>query len=183
MRTNREANADIASELAKIGIVAIESEDADGFLDGIAIRRGELHYQPECRPSNLLHEAGHLACIPPMFRQHADGDLDELAVTMCRYAAERFESGGNPDDPLIKAILQCSDSEATAWAWAFGVHVGLEPDRIIDSEDYQGEGDEVRLQVSNGMHFGVNGLRAAGFMRSIKQYPVLDKWTQDAGEE
>lgn len=174
----------VAEALGQIGIEVRIDEKAEGFLEAVDIRKGVLFCKPEASASNILHEAGHLACLPPMFRSRANGDLDNLAAEMCDYADNFIGNGGNPEAPIIRAIMQCSDPEATAWAWAFGHELGLTDDQIIDDDDYQGDGVHVRLQVSTGMYVGVNGLRAAGMISSTKNWPKLDKWLQDAeGDE
>ena len=181
--TPRERTAYVARRLAEIGIETREKEDAQGFLDAVYIENGVILYRPEATASNILHEAGHLACIPAQFRSKATGDLDNIAREMCDYVGRHLEGGGDAEDPIVRAIMQCSDPEATAWAWAFGVHIGLEPERIIEDEDYQGDGPEVRLMVSVGMYVGINGLRAAGMVSNPKEWPVMSKWLQDAEGE
>lgn len=173
----------LVSSLSSIGIECRMDPDANGFLERVRISQGAILYRPDASISNILHEAGHLACIPPAFRDKADGDLDALAEEMCEYVHQILTQGADPDLPIVRAIIQCSDSEATAWAWAFGAHIGLEPEQIIENEDYQNEGHIVRLQVSTGRHLGVNGLRAAGMIDSTKNWPHLTKWVQDAREE
>lgn len=178
-----EINKTIVAALAEIGIESEERTSAKGFLEDVRIENGKLLYLKDARPANLLHEAGHLACIPPRFRKLANDDLDELAIVMCDYADERIAKTGDPEEPILRAIMQCSDPEATAWAWAFGKHLGLDPETIIESQDYNGTGDIVRLQVSTGMYVGVNGLRAAGFLQSTRDWPEMEKWLQDAEEK
>lgn len=173
----------VADELARIGIETVEEEGAEGFLEDVRIDQGRLHYRSDARPSNILHEAGHLACMPPMFRKQAGGDLDDIAETMCENAERRMAITMDPEEPILRAIMQCSDAEATAWAWAFGRHIGLAPEDIIEDRDYDGAGAEVRMQVSVGMHLGIHGLRAAGMIGSVRDWPRLEKWLQDAEEE
>ena len=175
--------ARVAQALNNIGIPTQEDSQAAGFLDNVRIKQGVIHYKPNALIADILHEAGHLACLPALFRPQANDDLDDLAVIMCDYADAQMARGVNPEAPILRAIMQCSDGEATAWAWAFGSHLGLDPKVIIDGEAYGGEGDSVRLMVSTGMYLGVNGLRAAGMIKNTKDYPKLDKWLQDAVEE
>jgi len=117
-----------------------------------------------------------------MFRHRANDDLDDIARVMCAYADERIALTLDPEEPIIRAIMQCSDPEATAWAWAFGRHIGLAPEDIIEDRDYDGAGAEVRVQVSSGMHLGVHGLRAAGMLGSVRDWPLMSKWLQNAEE-
>ncbi len=180
MSCNARWNDRIAAELSVVGIEAIETDEATGFLEGVRIDEGRLLYGRDASPSNLLHEAGHLACLPPAFRGEASDDLSGTFRAMGQCLKARMESTGNPDDPLIRAILQCSDPEATAWAYAFSVRVGMPPDLAILDDEYGGDGAIVRMQVSSGAYLGVNGLRAAGMIGSVRSYPRLDKWLQDA---
>lgn len=176
----RALNRIIADALNDLGLSAFEDDGANGFLDRVAVRDGRLHFAPDAPPSNLLHEAGHLACIPSRFRHLADGDLEHVFDTMGKALENRYSETGNADDPLIKAIMQCSDPEATAWAWAFGTRLGIPAESIIHDDEYDGAGAMVRLQVSTGNHCGIHGLRAAGMIATVRDYPRLEKWVQDA---
>lgn len=173
-------NERVARGLRELGIDAVEADDAVGFLEKVAIERGGIRYRPDAPASNLLHEAGHLACIPSRYRPLASGSLAVVHREMQAAYARRFEETGNPDDPLLRAIMQCSDPEATAWAWAFGMRLGIPGDVVILDDEYGGDGAEVRAQVSTGCYLGVNGLRAAGMIGSTRDYPRLTKWLQDA---
>jgi hypothetical protein len=68
-----------------------------------------------------------------------------------------------PDGDLQRAVLQCSDPEATAWAWAAGQYLGLQPKAIIQDDEYGGDGSFLRLQLATGGYVGINGLSHAGF--------------------
>ena len=176
----------VVDALNDIGIEAHFVEVADGFLDGVRIVNGTLHVSPAARVSDVCHEAGHLACIPARYRHLANDDLDNLVRMMFEDATRQ---GMELESPLYRALLQCSDPEATAWAWAFGTHLGLAPETIIEDhqypeEDGTGGGAVVRLQVSMGMYFGVNGLARAGFCSTnrfgkLPIYPKLAFWTQE----
>ena len=174
----------IVDALNDIGIEAQFVETADGFLEGVRIVNGALPVTPTARVSNLLHEAGHLACIPRRYRHLANDDIDVLMAKI--FDEEPLE----PETPLFRALIQCSDSEATAWAWAFGIHLGLAPETVIEDDQYPDEltgepgGEIVRLQVSMGMYLGVNGLARAGFCSTnrfgqLPKYPKLAFWTQE----
>jgi hypothetical protein len=170
----------IAAALSDIGIEAVEDGEATGFLKNVAIRRGTIRYRRDADPSNLLHEAGHLACLPPAFRPMADDALSVVYRRMGSAFNSRMEQTGNPDDPLIRAIIQCSDPEATAWAWAFGTRCGVPGDLIILDHEYDGDGDAIRAQLEARRYIGINGLRAAGMLNDVRSFPMLDKWMQDA---
>lgn len=169
----------VAQELNKIGLHTVRDEKATGFLEKVEIRKGGLLYQRDATVSSLLHEAGHLAIIPAYFRRQADNDIEEVIYKMMDYISDKIDKGENPDSPLIKAIMQCGETEATAWAYAFGKKIGLEDNEIITPEEYEGNGEGVLSMVSSGNYFGINGLRAAGMINSTKDWPHLKKWIQD----
>lgn len=133
--------------------------------------------------SDVLHEAGHLAVLPGRFRSLASGDIDDVQKLM----GESIDFG-SPDTGEARAALQSGDSEATAWAWAAGCHLGLDPNRIIRNEDYERTGEEVRQALSMNSYLGINGLSSAGFcvvragalerMRRLPAYPKLAMWVQ-----
>ena len=139
---------------------------------------------PCCHVSDVLHEAGHLAIFPSRYRPWVNGNVakaqrlmfDDLALTEpC------------PDSPLYRAAIQTSDSEATAWAFAAGVHLGFRENQIILARQYQGEGGGLRIALGVGAYHGIHGLAHAGFCatnrlvaqaRGIPLYPKLAMWLQ-----
>ncbi|WP_207190770.1 hypothetical protein, partial [Enterococcus faecium] len=137
---------------------------------------------PDCRVSGLLHEAGHLAITPQMFRPLMDGNISSGQREMLRVVGE---SNLHPDDSLYRAVIQCSDIEATAWAWAAGRHLGLPGEEIIRTDEYDGEGESIRISLQVGAYIGIHGLAHAGFcaVRSrpgVVAWPNLKFWTQCA---
>jgi hypothetical protein len=177
----------VIAELNGIGLEARLVEGATGFLRGVRIVGGALHIAPECPVSDVLHEAGHLACLPKRYRHLANDDLDVVAREMLD-DVERLNE--HPDSPLYRAAIQCGDSEATAWAFAFGRHIGVDARDIIEDHQYpdevtgEGTGAEVRLALSMGRYIGIHGLAHAGFCSTnrfgrLPQYPNLAYWTQD----
>lgn len=168
----------LADALTAIGLKTIERTGSTGFLDHVDIEDGAILYDAEALPSDLLHEAGHLAIMPPAARPFANGNL--VGAERAIGAMMESRMAETLHDDFIQACLQCSDTEATAWAYAFGTACGYAPEQIIRSEQYDGEGEMVRFGLSRGMYIGINGLRAAGFFDRIRDYPTLKKWTQDA---
>ncbi|BBP99041.1 hypothetical protein BSFA1_41700 [Burkholderia sp. SFA1] len=108
--------------LNEIGIISRYETGATGFSKGCRIDHGTLAVDPECRLSTPLHETGHLAITPRCFRSLMDGNL---------YAGQRKmlqlidETSMHPDAPLYRAVIQCSDPEATAWAWSAGAALNI----------------------------------------------------------
>ena len=160
-------------------------------MPGIEIENGKLLVdQRICVAGDLLHEAGHLAVIPTLFRSRANTDLDALAKKMGQYLSADNSYGG---DPVCRAILQSGECEATAWAWAAGTHLGFPPNVIIHANAYQDlHGNEgasaIRQALSCNSYFGINGLQAAGWCAvragpyaeylNLPVFPRLAFWTQ-----
>lgn len=171
-----------ADFLDSIGIACDWAVSAKGFLDGVRIRQGRLVVAPTAAVGDLLHEAGHLACLPGRWRPLADDNID--AVVSLMLEAVDFS---DPDRGEARAALQCGDAEATAWAWAVGEHLGLKPEEVVRDGDYGGTGDEVRSCLQARMYLGINGLASAGFcvvrpnlerLYGRPAYPKLAMWLQ-----
>lgn len=168
----------VASFIRRCGLSVDQVDHAitDGFVPGVRIRGGVLIVGANAAASTLLHEAGHLAILPGDVRGWASDDLDGVAERMFDWI--RSEGlAGDPDAPLMRAALQASDPEATAWAWAAGTACGLAPAAIIGDREYDGEGAEIRLMLSARRYVGIHGLHHAGLC-GMKQYPRMKRWVQ-----
>lgn len=168
---------------SEIGIRARYEAGANGFSKGCRLDRGELVVDHACRISTMLHEAGHLAITPRCFRSLMDGNLYAGQREMLRMVDD---AGLHPDEPLFRAVMQCSDPEATAWAWAAGVTLDLPGEEIIRDDEYGGDGEAIRLALQMRAYIGVHGLAHAGFCairerNGIAAWPCLNFWTQEAG--
>jgi hypothetical protein len=169
--------------LNEIGISAVYEAGATGFSKGCRIMQGALHVDPACRISTILHEAGHLAITPRCFRALMDGDLGAGQREMLRIVDE---AGIYPDDPFYRAVIQCSDPEATAWAWAAGTALCLPGDEMIRDDEYGDDGEAIRLALQMRAYLGVHGLAHAGFCaiherNGVAAWPQLHFWTQEIG--
>lgn len=78
----------IVAFIRKVGIPIETGAVANGFLPGIAVRRGGLVYDPDrlAWPSDLLHEAGHIAVTHPDLRATLDAVTDDPAEEMATLA-------------------------------------------------------------------------------------------------
>lgn len=174
--------SDTTAFLRGIGIPVwmVAAVSQASFLDDIEVVQGALHVTPVCRVSTLLHEAGHLACVPTAYRHLFSGNLGSGTRKMLRHI-DSLDL--HPDAPLMRAAIQCSDPEATAWAWAAGLHLGLPHERIIMDREYDGTGADIRCSLRFGAYVGINGLMHAGMCghpRGPAGYPALRTWLQDA---
>ena len=175
--------------LRSVGLEVRIVPGADSFVPGVQIARGVLEVDPGCLPSNLLHEAGHLAITPARYRASMHGNLFQSMRDMAEDAMMQCDDE-DMGSPLYRAVIQCSDTEATAWAWAAGMHIGLPGDAIVLDDQYDGDGSSIRTMLTLCQYAGIHGLAHADMCRiranSCKDgelpYPHLLKWTQDAGE-
>ena len=173
----------VIEHLRRIGLAVHVDSGVNGFVPGVRIVDGALSVDPTCLSSSLLHEAGHLAIVPGRFRSLMN---DNLAVGMRRMFDELESMNLHPDHPLRRAAIQCSDPEATAWAWAAGLACGLAPNEIVMDHEYDGAGAEIRAMLACGQYAGINGLAHAGMCKrgmsvcAEERYPVMTTWLQAA---
>lgn len=168
--------------LQEIGLAVAVKSGSKGFIEHIEIVQGGLCVDPRAPASGLLHEAGHLAIVPTQFRHHLSGNLSNgMAQIYTELALMELE----PDSHLARAMIQASDPEATAWAWAAGKSLEIPEGLIIQSAEYDGEGDDIRSSLSARRYAGINGLSHAGFCvlrktpyRPLPVYPSLAYWLQ-----
>ncbi|EPJ7982273.1 hypothetical protein L4Z68_001280 [Pseudomonas aeruginosa] len=168
--------------LIEIGLPVAIAPGASGFVEHSEFYQGTLRVDPQCRASSLLHEAGHLAVIPGRYRHMVTGSLGQSIRAIL--ADPIFETLP-PDDPLMRAMIQTSDPEVTAWAWAAGTHLQIPPKMIIMDDEYSGEGKLLRMQLKAMAYIGINGLSHGGFCQrranpysSLPVYPALAFWLQ-----
>lgn len=169
--------------LRSVGLTVVIEPGANGFVRLVRIVDGCLHVDPACAPSALLHEAGHLAIVPERFRAYMSDNLQAGIVKMFDHI-ELLDL--HSDHPLQRAALQCSDPEATAWAWAAGLACGLTPEQIILDHEYGGSGAEIRSMLLVMRYAGIHGLAHAGMCRQgflvpkSEHYPAMRTWLQPA---
>lgn len=127
------------------------------FLPGILIERGELVIDPAklAHPGDLLHEAGHIAVMPPSERPNLTADL---------------HSG--PGEEMA----------AIAWSYAAAVHLELPIAELFHADGYKGGSASLAENFSKGDYFGVPLLQWYGLTRERDDgsgaavYPRMDAW-------
>jgi hypothetical protein len=156
--------AQIAEFLTGIGIAVVAAElPDDTFLPGVLIQAGTLHVDERRlrHPGDLLHEAGHLAALPP---------------------AQRRLFG---DDPAPEGTdMRRLEVVAIAWSYAAALALQIDPAVVFHDEGYGGRGPGLLQNFSLGVYFGVSELEQAGLAArrgdgEQQPYPHLVKWTVD----
>lgn len=157
----------IAAFLASIGLAPTEGEiPPTALLPGAAIVSGRLVVDRDrlTWPGDLLHEAGHIAVMPESLRATLGGTL--------------------ADDP---AVPHAGEPEATAWAWAALIAIGLKSEVLFHEGGYQGRSPGLAFTFSIGGYPGAAGLIASGMALSMENarstgqepYPHMVRWLRD----
>lgn len=157
------------------------------FQMQIWIEKGELIVGHHAHAGDLLHEAGHLALLPSSFRIHVCGDIEDsigpLAETYMKENPDALER--TPEDPVARALLQSGDSEAIAWSYSAAVAAGIDPYLVCENGFMPEDGttseeiaEAIERSLRIGEYVGIHGLRAAGFLKHVRDWPKLLKWVQ-----
>lgn len=117
----------------------------------IVVDEAKLKY-----PGDLLHEAGHLAVLPPEKRKL--------------------------DDKIGKKAYE--EMAAIAWSYAALVHLNLEPSVVFHIDGYRGGSQNIIDNFTQGNYFGVPILQWLGLTNESKAdssdeavvYPKMIKW-------
>lgn len=144
------------------------------------IDKGILYVDPEkFHVGDFLHEAGHLAVLPSFARKMASGDTEDSTLDVIAAYIDEHKDGllSWPEDPLVRACFQCGEVEAIAWSYAAAVRTGIDPYLVFEN-GFRNE--EERRSTLFGCkvraYFGINGLRAGGFFKTIQDYPEMVRW-------
>ena len=130
--------------LREIGLkVSFADIPGKTFVPGILIRNGGLVIDPKRLryPGDILHEAGHLATMPPAVRVNMNDDL-----------------GGDP-------IHQGGELMAIAWSYAVCLHLDIDPHIVFHEDGYKGGGANIVEDFAAGRYFGVPLLQWYGLTR------------------
>jgi len=153
----------IVSFLAEIGLPVHFTElSGPTFLPGIRIVNGVLNADPGSMTwcGDLLHEAGHLAVLPP---------------------AERAATG---DDAGADGGMEMA---AIAWSWAALVHLHLDPQVVFHEGGYRNGSRELIDNFREGRWFGVPLLQWMGLTAEpklardlgIPAFPHMRRWLRE----
>lgn len=150
--------------LRGIGFEIVETSLTDAcFLPGIEIRQGRLRIDRARLqwPADLLHEAGHLAVLPPDLRADQSGALHDC-----------------------EQIAHAGEAEATACAYAAARAIGLPAETLFHPGGYRGRCEALSMTFSLGVYPGLHGLMQAGMAHGLVQaeqlgtlpYPHMRHW-------
>lgn len=155
--------AKIAGFLESIGLAVRFADIPDPtFLPGITVQNGILTIdEPKLLfPGDLIHEAGHLAMLPPSQRAHADGHMG--------------------DDGGIEMA-------AIAWSYAAAIHLGFPPAFVFHDAGYKGGAQSLLDNFAAGRYVGVPMLEWARLTASeknakalgVQPYPSMLRWLRE----
>lgn len=148
--------------ISGIGIpIHFEAIHEPTFLPGILIRKGELVIDREklLYPGDMVHEAGHLAVMPPRIRKEMTGDI------------------GNED------IHKAGEMAAIAWSYAVCLHLGIDPHIVFHEHGYKGGGAHLVESFEQGSEMGVPLLVWQEMTESTRatdaeiRFPKMRQWT------
>jgi hypothetical protein len=134
--------------LAVAGIpVLLQPINGDTFLPGIQLQNGKLVVDEEklLYPGDILHEAGHLATMPPAIRETMNDNLE------------------NND------MNQGGELMAIAWSYAACVHLGIDPGVVFHPNGYKGGSESLIETFSTGGEMGIPMLQWSGMTYDAKR--------------
>lgn len=161
------ATQQIVDFLVEIGIEVRKDQIVDEtFLPGIHVVDGALVID-ESRltyPGDLLHEAGHLAVVPPSRRRELHTHVG--------------------DDPAEEMM-------AIAWSYAAAVHIGLDVRVLFHDGGYKGGGASLAENFTEGRTVGVPMLAWVGLTAEARRaeelgvvpYPHMLRWLREEAPE
>jgi len=153
----------ILSFLDKIGInYSLESITGETFLPGLKLREGTLIIDMKklLYPGDILHEAGHLACMPPNIRKDMS---DNLPVS-------DLHNGG--------------ELMAIAWSYAACIYLKIDAKVVLHEHGYKDASESIIENFKASRFIAVPLLQWLGMSYDEKQakvhhlepYPVMQKW-------
>jgi len=132
------------------------------LLPGLQLRNGELviDIAKLLYPGDILHEAGHLACMPPEIRQTMSGDLEDIDL----------HRGG--------------EMMAIAWSYAATRYLNMGPEIVFHEDGYRNGSQNIIDNFNSDLTFGVPMLQWCGMCYDtktaasldVKGFPEMIKW-------
>lgn len=135
-------------------------------LPGIMIDSGSLIIDKDTLlyPGDILHEAGHIAVMPPADRLAVKGTIDP-----------------------VRDLELSGELMAIPWSYAACVHLGIDPHIVFHENGYKGGGRYIVENFSEGRYFGVPMLQYIGLCyehrmaqeQNAEPFPTMIKWMRE----
>lgn len=124
----------------------------NSFLPGLLIYKGTIIIDKDAlaHPGDILHEAGHIAIVPAIDRQH----LSEKDIIKRK----------NREGEEIMAI---------AWSYAACIHLSIDPFFVFHEAGYRGGRDFITDSCRDKNYIGLAMLKQIGM---TVNYPQMIKW-------
>lgn len=147
--------------LRQLGLTVRFAPLQDTFLPGVTLEPGGLVVDPAqlLYPGDLLHEAGHLAVMPP---------------------AQRASTGSNAGSGMGDEIA------AQTWSYAAALHLGLPPEIVFHAAGYHGSAQNLIHVYRDGnagvpllqwMGLTLDARRAAA--ENARPWPYMIRWLRE----
>lgn len=180
-RTTAAAFEPCARFLQSIGVSVEVAPGVTGFLDHVRIVNGRILVDPisDGVCVSMLHEAGHIAVTPSLFRHAMTDDASSTQADMDAYLAAHPDAFGIDEDPVARGILQSGETEAIAWSYAAAATIGVDT-MLPFLMGFEGEGEDLHTMIAARGYFGINGLAAGGMtkIRGADGFPKMIRWMQ-----
>ncbi len=148
--------------LAEIGLAVAEADlsAADTFVPGIFIDHGRLLIDPPklLYPGDLLHEAGHLAVVPPAERAQLSGNI----------MAGKPEQVGTDGEEIV----------AMLWSYAASEAIGLPPEVVFHPHGYHNASTWIIDNFRQGIYPGLPLLVWMG-LTTTEGFPRMTRWLRE----
>jgi len=153
----------ILSFLDRIGLLYKLAEiKGQTFLPGLKLSNGTLIIDIDklLYPGDILHEAGHLACMPPAIRQEMSDDL----------APSDLHQGG--------------EMMAIAWSYAACIHLNIDPIVVFHNDGYKSGGKSIIESFKQEIPMGIPLLQWCGMTfdkiqaekNQTESFPHMQRW-------
>lgn len=149
--------------LQTIGIkYSLEKIENEHFLPGLMLQNGSVLIDLDKLkyPGDLLHEAGHLACMPPAIRTEMTGVL--------------------PNCDLVNG----GEMMAMAWSFAACKHLGMDPSVVFHEHGYKNDSAMLIAAYEKGLGPGIPLLQwqlmcydsANAEIQGKRPFPYMYQW-------
>jgi len=150
--------------LHEIGVdIELTQDKLDSFLPGVRIETGKLIVNKSALlcPGDILHEAGHLACLLPELRPKANDNITESL---------------GPENSFEMAVI--------LWTFAAAKHLDIPLEQVFHSDGYKGHGEWLIDRLENQEYIGLPLLQWLGLTAAdsevatgkAKPFPEMLRW-------